>query len=283
MRCSSGFVLTCLAGLTLWVGCQPRGAEPGDTLAALFAGEGAEWIDMSYAYDESTIFWPTAQSFELEVVSAGVTERGYFYASNNFCMAEHGGTHFDAPIHFAEGGQTAEQVPIERLIGPAVVIDVSAAAEADPDYQVAVSDLEAWEAEHGRIPDGAIVLVNTGWGARWPDRGRVLGTTLTGTEAVPELHFPALHPDAARWLVESRRIDAIGLDTPSIDYGQSTMFETHRILYAASIPAIENVARLDELPAIGAYVIALPMKIRGGSGGPTRIVGVIPRAASAGG
>jgi kynurenine formamidase len=273
---------TCLAGLTLWVGCQPGGPAASETLAALFAGEGAEWIDMSYTYDESTIFWPTAQSYEQEVVSAGMTERGYFYAANNFCMAEHGGTHFDAPIHFAEGGLTAEQVPIERLIGPAVVIDVKAAAEADPDYRAGVSDFEAWEAEHGRIPDGAIVLLNTGWGARWPDRGRFLGTTLTGPEAVPELHFPALHPDAARWLVENRRIDAFGLDTPSIDYGQSTMFETHRILFAAGIPAIENVARLDELPATGAYLIALPMKIGGGSGGPTRVVGVIPRGLSAG-
>ncbi len=273
----------CATSAALWTACQPAQPDPDAIIAELFSGAGAEWIDMSYAYDEGTIFWPTARPFELEVVSAGVTEAGYYYAANNFCMAEHGGTHFDAPIHFAEGGQTAEQVPIELLIGPAVVIDVSAAAEADPDYQVSVSDFEAWEAEHGRIPDGAIVLVNTGWGTRWPDRGLVLGTTLTGPEAVPELHFPGLHPDAARWLVENRRIDAVGLDTPSIDYGQSTLFETHRVLYAAGIPALENVALLDRLPATGAYVIALPMKIRRGSGGPTRVVGVIPGAASAGG
>jgi kynurenine formamidase len=257
--------------------CRSIAEEPGAAIAALFSGAGAEWVDMTYAYDENTIFWPTARPFELEIVAAGTTEGGYYYAANNFCTAEHGGTHLDAPIHFSEGRQTAEQIPLERLIGAAAVVDVSAAAAADSDYLVAVSDLEAWEAEHGRIPDGSILLLRTGWGSRWPDRARYLGTSLSGPDAVPELHFPGLHPEAARWLVENRRIDALGIDTPSIDYGQSTLFESHRILYAENIPAFENVARLDRLPATGAYVIALPMKIAGGSGAPLRIVGVILR------
>lgn len=258
------------------VGCRPAQQDAGGIIAALFSGAGAEWIDMSYAYDESTIFWPTARPFELEVVAAGMTEGGYYYAANNFCTAEHGGTHLDAPVHFAEGKSTAERIPVQRLVGPAAVVDAGAAAATDPDYQVSVSDLEAWEAEHGRIPDGAIVLLRTGWAARWPDRAAYLGTALDGPDAVPELHFPGLDPDAARWLVQNRRIDALGIDTPSIDYGQSTLFESHRVLYAEDIPAFENVANLDRLPATGAYVVALPMKIRGGSGGPLRIVGVIP-------
>jgi kynurenine formamidase len=266
-----------LAVLVAITGCNRAGEDPDATLAALFSGAGAEWVDMTYNYDESAIFWPTAQPFELEVVSAGMAEGGYYYAANNFCMAEHGGTHLDAPVHFSEGRHTAEQIPIARLIGPAIVVDVSAAAAADADYQVGVSDLEAWEAEHGRIPDGSILLLHTGWGTRWPDRESYLGTSLSGPDAVPELHFPALHPEAAAWLVENRQIDALGIDTPSIDYGQSTLFESHRVLYAENIPAFENVARLDRLPATGAYVIALPMKIAGGSGGPLRIVGVIPR------
>jgi len=266
-----------LAALLVMSGCNRAGEDPGATLAALFSGTGAEWVDMTYDYDENAIFWPTAQPFELEVVSAGMVEGGYYYAANNFCMAEHGGTHLDAPVHFSEGRHTAEQIPIMRLIGPAVVVDVSTSAAADPDYQVGVGDLEVWEAEHGRIPDGSILLLHTGWGARWPDRETYLGTSLSGPDAVPQLHFPALHPEAAAWLVENRRIDALGIDTPSIDYGQSTLFESHRVLYAENIPAFENVARLDRLPATGAYVIALPMKIAGGSGGPLRIVGVIPR------
>ena len=268
------------AGLLVWTGCQPGGAEPEEDIARIFTGAGVEWIDMSHSYDASTIFWPTAEPFELEVVSAGMTDAGYYYAANNFCMAEHGGTHLDAPIHFAEGHNTSEQIPIQRLVGPAAVVDVSAAAEADPDYLVSVSDLEAWEAEHGRIADGTVLLLRTGWGVRWPDAERYLGTDKRGPEAVPELHFPGLDPEAARWLVENRRIDAMGIDTPSIDFGQSSLFEVHRILFAENIPAFENVAALDRLPATGAYVIALPMKIAGGSGGPLRIVGVVPRSAS---
>lgn len=258
-------------------GCRPAPPQASDALAAVFAGEGVVWVDLSYGYDHSTVFWPTAKPFELTAVAAGITEGGYYYAANDFSMAEHGGTHLDAPIHFAEGRLTADQIPLGRLIGAAVVVDVSEAAAANPDYQVQVSDMEAWEAEHGSIPDGAILLLRTGWGARWPDRERYLGTVLTGPEAVPQLHFPGLHPDAARWLVERREIDAVGIDTPSIDHGQSTLFESHRILFADDVPAFENVAELERMPSTGAYVVALPMKIAGGSGGPLRIVGLIPR------
>jgi kynurenine formamidase len=157
-----------------------------------------------------------------------------------------------------------------------VVVNVSAQAAANADYQVTVGDLEAFEAAHGPIAAGTIVLVRTGWGSRWPDRERYLGTAATGPAAVPLLHFPGIAPEAARWLVEHRSVDAVGIDTPSIDYGQSSTFETHQVLYGANIPGFENVANLDQLPESGAYVIALPMKIQGGSGGPLRIVAVLP-------
>jgi kynurenine formamidase len=270
MRRSIAVAASFLAPLT------PLSCGGGPTLGAAFSGEGVEWIDLSYAYDGNTIFWPTARPFEVEVVAAGVTDAGFYYAANNFCMAEHGGTHLDAPVHFAEGRHAADEIPLDRLVGPAVVVDVSDSAAADPDYQVRAEDLTEWEAVHGRIPDRSILLLRTGWGERWPDRERYLGTAREGPEAVPFLHFPGLHPDAARWLVENRTIDAVGIDTPSIDYGQSTLFETHRILYAENIPGFENVANLDRLPMVGAYVVALPMKIAGGSGGPLRIVGVVP-------
>ena len=266
-----------VAFFILSLGCQSAPAEnPTDAVRAVFSGTGAEWIDMTYVLDENTVFWPTARPFELEVVSAGVTDAGYYYGANNFCTAEHGGTHLDAPIHFSAGKQTADQIPVDRLVGPAIVLDASQAAAADPDYLIKVRDLEAWEADHGAIPDGSILLLRTGWGAHWPDRGRYLGTTKTGEEAIPELHFPGLDPAAASWLVENRNIDAIGIDTASIDYGQSTLFETHRILLAENIPAFENVASLDRLPEMGSYVIGLPMKIRRGTGGPLRLLGVLP-------
>jgi kynurenine formamidase len=161
-------------------------------------------------------------------------------------------------------------------MGPAVVVDVTDASEQDADYLVSVEDLLQSEEEEGRIPEGAIVLLRTGFSARWPDAIRYLGTARRGEEAVAELHFPGLHPDAARWLVENRSIDAIGIDTASIDRGQSKLFESHRILSEAEIPAFENLTSLDRLPARGAIIIALPMKIGGGSGAPLRAVAVLP-------
>jgi kynurenine formamidase len=234
-------------------------------------------VDLTHAFDADTIYWPTdTQGFVLETVAEGMTEGGWYYAAHRFSTAEHGGTHLDAPVHFAAGGWTADEIPVERLIGPAVVVDVTAAAAADRDYEVGIADFERWEAAHGRLPAGAIVLLRTGYGRFWPDRAAYLGTDRRGPEAIPELHFPGLGPKAARWLVAERSIDAIGLDTPSIDRGQSTTFESHRILFAANVPAFENVARLDALPAAGFTVVALPMKIRGGSGGPLRIVALVP-------
>jgi kynurenine formamidase len=237
-----------------------------------------EVVDLTHAFDARTIYWPTdREGFVLEELAAGVTEQGHYYAANRFRSAEHGGTHIDAPVHFAEGRRVLDAIPVEQLLGPGVVVDVARAAAADPDYLVGVSDFEAWEARHGPLPEGAIVLLRTGFGRHWDDRARYLGTERTGPEAVPELHFPGLHPDAARWLVERRSIGAIGLDTPSIDRGQSKLFESHRILFARDIPALENLARLDALPETGFFVVALPMKIRGGSGGPLRAIAIVPR------
>lgn len=233
------------------------------------------WIDLTHDFSEETLYWPTAEPFHLTVVSAARAAGGYYYAANNFSAAEHGGTHLDAPVHFAEGKQTTDQVPLESLIGPAVVVDVSAQAEANADYRLTVADLEAWEAAHDRLPAGTIVLVRTGWSTRWPDRVRYLGTDKVGVEAVPALHFPGIDSAAARWLV-GRGARAVGIDTPSLDYGQSTTFDSHQILFAANIPGFENVAHLEDLPVRNAWIVALPMKIKGGSGGPLRIVAAVP-------
>ena len=202
---------------------------------------------------------------------------GYYYEAYSFCAAEHGGTHLDAPIHFAAQRWTADAIPLERMIGPAILVDVSRRAAGSRDYLVSVADLRAWEREHGPIPDGAIVLLRTGHGAYWSDPERYLGTAERGAAAAAKLHFPGLDPAAARWLVGERRIHAIGLDTPSIDAGPSTDFLAHRILLDANIPVFENVAGLEKLPALGFTVVALPMKIGRGSGGPLRIVALIPK------
>ena len=263
--------LVSLISVFVAAACAADGAE----IDRLFLSSNA-WIDLTHSFDSETIYWPTADAFRLETVADGITDGGYYYAAYNFAAAEHGGTHLDAPVHFAEGRSTAAEIPLARLIGPAVVVDVSAKASADRDYLVSVADFEAFEAAHGPLGDGVILLLRTGWSRHWPDAEAYLGTAMRGPDAVPLLHFPGLDPEAARWLVENRAIGAIGIDSPSIDFGQSTLFETHQILYGENIPGFENVANLEAMPETGAYVIALPMKISGGSGGPLRIVGVVP-------
>jgi kynurenine formamidase len=232
-------------------------------------------VDLSHDYGDETVFWPTAEGFKLEKVADGMTEQGYYYAANNFSGAEHGGTHIDAPLHFAKGHRSVDQIPLDQLVGAAVVIDVTAASERQPDYRVNTNDLTDWERANGTIAAGSIVLIRTGYARRWPDAARYLGTAERGAGAVAKLHFPGLHPDAARWLVE-RRIKAVGLDTASIDYGQSTLYESHRILYERDIPAFENLTNLDRLPARGAFIVALPMKIKGGTGAPLRAMAIVP-------
>jgi len=248
-------------------------APSGGEMASL---EG-KLVDLTHPFDANTIYWPTEQGFRFEQGNNGVTDKGYYYSANRFCTAEHGGTHIDAPIHFFAGRQTVDQIPLERLIGEAAVIDVSAQCEAERDYLVNVADLRAWEEQQGRQLIDVIVLLRTGYSRHWPDREKYLGTRGYGAEAVAQLHFPGLAPEAARWLVEHRAPKAVGIDTASIDYGQSTHFQSHVTLFEKNVPVLENVANLDRLPSRGAHVVALPMKIAGGSGGPLRIIAVLPQ------
>jgi kynurenine formamidase len=133
---------------------------------------GGHWLDLTHDFSHQTLYWPTADGFALETEFRGMTPGGYFYAANRYRASEHGGTHLDAPIHFAKDRKTVDQLPLEQLTGPAVVIDVSAKADKDVDYQVSVADLTAWEKVHGQIPAGAILLLRTGYTARWPDAVR---------------------------------------------------------------------------------------------------------------
>ena len=234
-------------------------------------------VDLTYPFDSTSVYWPTAETFHLEKDFEGTTDKGYYYSAYRYAAAEHGGTHIDAPVHFAKGRHSVDEIPLEQLMAPAIVIDVTKQCEKDRDYLISESDFTKWEKQHGRITSGTIVFLRTGFGRFYPDRKRYLGTEERGAAAVANLHFPGLHPNAARWLVKNRAIKAIGLDTASIDYGQSTLFESHRILFEKNIPAFENVANLHRLPVKGFSVIALPMKIKGGSGGPLRIIAIVPR------
>jgi kynurenine formamidase len=192
--------------------------------------------------------------------TAATRRRGYWYEANNYWAAEHGGTHMDAPVHFARGGATADQVPVTAGIGPLVRVDVSAQAARDADYRLTRADLEAWEKANGRIPKGAIVVMYSGWGSRWPDAKRYLGTDVAGD--VANLHFPSFSQEAAEFLVRERDINGIGVDTASIDYGPSTDFIVHRVINGAGKPGFENLAHLDRVPAKGATLIACRCRSR---------------------
>ncbi len=249
--------------------------QPADTPATFDLAD-YDRVDLTHTYDANTVYWPTSPTrFRLDTLSYGPTEGGYFYSAFSVSTPEHGGTHLDAPIHFAEGGDGADAIPLERLIAPAVVIDISAQSGQNSDYLLTEQDVLDWEAAHGRVPEGAIVLLRTGWDRFWPDAARYLGDDTPGDAS--NLHFPSYGPEAARLLVEDRGVAALGTDVASIDGGQSADFMVHRIANARGVPGLENLTGLDRLPPTGAILFALPMKIGGGSGGPLRAVALVPR------
>ncbi|MGR9106294.1 MAG: cyclase family protein [Gammaproteobacteria bacterium] len=267
MKIETAFALCRLGCLLLFPG-----------ITAAFEFPPGQWVDLSHSFNEQSVYWPTAKTFKKSTVFDGETEGGWHYSAFDFEAAEHGGTHIDAPIHFAENTATTDQIPIEHLVGAGMVMDLTEKTRENRDYQISVGDIEAWEKQYGEIPERAIVLFNTGYARFYPDRKTYMGTQERGAEAVAKLHFPGIHPDAAR-LLSSRNVNAVGLDTPSLDYGQSKDFMSHRILLGRNIPGLENLSRLDHLPPTGSFVIALPMKIEGGSGGPLRIIAFVPESA----
>ena len=270
------YTLVYLMSFLLLISCNQKPKEENEAVAEEAVSPAI--IDLSHSYSAETIYWVTAKEFQLDTVFAGQTEQGFYYSANNFSTAEHGGTHIDAPIHFSEGKQSVDEIPLQKLVGSAIKINVSEKAKNNPDYQISIEDFTHWEeTENMEIPDGSIVLLETGFSTFYPDKIKYLGTDQRGPEATALLHFPGLSPDAAKWLVQNRNIHAIGLDTPSIDYGQSKSFESHVVLLSENIPAFENLTNLDQLPTKGFEIIALPMKIQGGSGAPLRIIAILDR------
>jgi kynurenine formamidase len=260
--------LLVVIGFGLQAACSPP--PPPAAHAPIDA---ARVIDLSYPFDERTIYWPTARSFDFKSDARGRTAGGYWYASGTLCASEHGGTHLDAPFHFAETGRTTDAIPLSALIAPAAVVDVRPACAAEPDHAVGADEIRAFEARHGAIPAGAVVVLHTGWGERWPDRKAYLGDDTPGDAT--RLSFPGLSAEAARYLA-SRKVAGVGIDTASIDPGASRDFIAHQILAAADVYNLENLDGVERLPATGATLIALPMKIAGGTGGPARVVAILP-------
>ena len=234
--------------------------------------DGSRLIDLTHPLDENTFHWPGDRAFHRREEAFG-RPAGYWYALGSFEASEHAGTHMDSPIHFGEGQATIDEVPLDRLISPAVVIDISKPCGENRDYELSRSDLERWEAAHERIRPGALVLARSGWADRWCDPRRYLGTAALHDAST--FHFPGIDPEAAHLFVE-RGVNGVGIDTASLDHGPSTTFRTHQILNRAGIYGLENLANLDLLPASGATVVALPLRIRNGSGAPARVIAILP-------
>jgi len=206
-------------------------------------------------WDGPPVFtWTATESIEKDGDFAG-----------HFATDEHFGTHVDAPAHFAVGGLTVDQLPADRLVRPGVVIDVTAQVRSDEDYRLSVADVQAFERRHGAIAEGTIVLVATGWDTRWRDAARYMNVR-AGVK-----HFPGISVEAALFLARDRRVAAIGIDSPSVDYGASVSFEAHHATLPLGVYHIENVTGLGALPASGFTVVVAPIKIAGGSGGPARV------------
>lgn len=255
---------------------QVPGPTPAVVLAPTRPGvlDETRIVDLTYDFDDKAIYWPNAKPFVWEKEAWGKSAAGYWYSAGRYSASEHGGTHLDAPIHFGEGRQTMDEIPLSRLVGTAIVIDITTACAKQTDYRLSVDDIDLWEKRNGRIPDNAIVLIRTGWGKYWPDRKKYLGSDVPGD--VANLHFPGISAEAAELLAKQRKIDGVGVDTASLDYGPSRDFIAHQILNGANLYGLENIARLERLPEKDALLIALPMKIKGGSGGPVRIIAVLP-------
>ena len=234
-------------------------------------------VDLSHPYNSETLYWPTSpSSFERRELAFGETDGGWFYSAFSICTPEHGGTHLDAPKHFAADGFPTDAIPLDDLIAPAIVIDMSKKAAADHNYRLSARDVRLFEDQHGRIKPGDIVLLRSGWSQYWPDAKSYLGDDTPGDAS--KLQFPSYGEDAARLLVEERKVAILGVDTASIDFGKSRDFVVHRVAAARNVSGLENLTNLHRLPATGSLVLALPMKIEGGSGGPVRVVALVPKS-----
>lgn len=223
-------------------------------------------VDLGHALADTDPTWSGERVFSHSVVATFAKDG---YAAGQFSTEEHFGTHVDAPAHFAATGLTVDRLPVDRLVRPGVTISVATQVGGNDDYRLTLADVQAFESAHGPIPEGAVVLVATGWDTRWPDASRYMNVR-DGVK-----HFPGLSVDAARYLARDRKVAGIGIDTASIDYGPSQTFEAHQTTMPLGTYHIENAANLTTLPATGFTVVVAPIKIKDGSGGPARVFALL--------
>jgi kynurenine formamidase len=250
----------------------PQNPPHQQSLLANISSGKTRVLDLSYAINDKGVPWPGDTRWFHAEVNATVEDNGLF--TRSFWMLEHYGTHLDAPIHFPPGTVPVDKIPAKQLFGPAVVLEVRADAAKDADYLLPAARVEDWEKQHGRIPEGAIVLLRTGWAARWPDVQRYRNQDAQG-----RMHFPGFSVDAAKLLM-GRKVSGLGCDTLSVDYGASTDYAVHHLALGAGLYQLENLSDLSDLPETGAFLIAAPIKLEGGSGGPVRVFALVDEEGS---
>jgi kynurenine formamidase len=257
------FVIGCVLAIALLLFAQQRRIDPA------MSGGFRTVVDLTHSINDKVPPYSMEESADYKVTTEAVIEKDKYFA-RKFSLPEHYGTHIDAPAHFARGMWTVDQIPPERLVAPLAVIDISKKAQANADYQLSVEDIADWEQAHGQIPGNAVVMLNTGWGARWNSI-----KDFRNADAKGVMHFPGYSVDAAKFLTEARAVLGLGIDTLSVDHGLSPDFAVHQYTMAHSVYHLEDVANLDSLPATGGIVIVAPMKLEGGSGGPVRILALL--------
>lgn len=260
----SSFLIVCFAAVSTFL---LQNMHNHWTMEGIPSGK-TRVLDLSYAISDKLVPWPGDEKFFEAKVNASVEKNGYF--TRSFWMLEHYGTHLDAPAHFPPGKTTVDQIPVKQLFGPAVVMEVRAESGKDADYQLSAARIEEWEKQHGRIPEGAIVLLRTGWASRWPNVQKYRNQDAQG-----KMHFPGFSAEAAKLLI-GRKVSGLGCDTLSIDYGASSDYAVHHLSLGAGLYHLENLADMSELPETGAFLVVAPIKLEGGSGGPVRVFALLP-------
>ncbi len=256
------FAIGCSLALTLLLFAQRRPSMPDASLHSAV-------IDLTHPLNARSPNWEGTEKSPFHSAELGNLEHDGYY-SRVFTTQEHYGTHLDAPAHFAQGMWTVDQIPAERLVRPLVVIDVRKETKNNPDYEVSVQDIAAWEDAHGEIPSGAVVMAYTGWDQRWhsPKEFRNL-------ESDHLTHYPGFSLEAAKFLVKAREVVGLGIDTMSVDKGATTTYPVHYFTSKESVYHLENVANLALVPPAGATVVVAPIKLENGSGGPARVLALV--------
>jgi kynurenine formamidase len=256
-----------IVGVAAFMTLSPKISEQDSMLQGIPTGK-TRVLDLSYAINDKLVPWPGDEKYFEAKINATFEKNGYF--TRSFWMLEHYGTHLDAPAHFAPGKATVDQIPPNKLFGPAVLLDVRDEAAKDADYRLPLSQIEKWEHAHGRIPPGAILLLRTGWASRWPDAQKYRNQDKQG-----KMHFPGFSTEAAKTLID-RGVSGLGCDTLSVDYGASEDFSVHHLALGAGLYHLENLSDLSAVPETGAFLVVAPIKLEGGSGGPVRVFALLP-------